>query len=256
LPFTGNFEDTDHVLGHELVHVFQYDILQDRHAGQPETSVRSAPVDLPLWFVEGMAEYLSLGRFAPQTAMYLRDGLARDALPDLEKLSRDPRYFPYRWGHAFWAYVGGRWGDMVVGQLFARATRLGVEGSLQEVLASDVKHFSEEWKAAIRQAFGPVIEGWQTPATLGRRLLPKEDKTIDTYVSPVLSPDGTQFAVFSTRSLFTFDLYLADAKTGEIKGRLFSADADPHLDSLRFLDSAGAWSPDGSKLALVVQTKG
>src|SRR6185295_13991504 len=74
LPFTGNFEDTDHVLGHELVHVFQYDILQDRHAGQPETSVRSAPVDLPLWFVEGMAEYLSLGRFAPQTAMYLRDG--------------------------------------------------------------------------------------------------------------------------------------------------------------------------------------
>ncbi|HEV8579028.1 MAG TPA: BamA/TamA family outer membrane protein [Thermoanaerobaculia bacterium] len=256
LPFTGNFEDTDHVLGHELVHVFQYDILQDRRGAQPETSVRSAPVDLPLWFIEGMAEYLSLGRFAPQTAMYLRDGLARDALPDLEKLSRDPRYFPYRWGHAFWAYVGGRWGDMVVGRLFARAARVGVEGGLQEVVGSDLKQFSEDWKAAIRQAYGPVIEGRQTPAALGRVLLPKEKKTIDTYVSPVLSPDGTQFAVFSTRSLFTFDLYLADAATGEIKGRLFSADADPHLDSLRFLDSAGAWSPDGTKFSLVVQTSG
>jgi len=256
LPFTGNFEDTDHVLGHELVHVFQYDILQDRHAGQPETSVRSAPVDLPLWFVEGMAEYLSLGRFAPQTAMYLRDGLARDGLPDLAKLSRDPRYFPYRWGHAFWAYVGGRWGDTTVGRLFARAARVGIEGALQEVLATDLKQFSEDWKASIREAYGPVIENRQTPATLGRLLLPKEKKTIDTYVSPVLSPDGSEFAVFSTRSLFTFDLYLADAKTGEIKGRLFSADADAHLDSLRFLDSAGAWSPDGAKLALVVQTHG
>src|SRR6185436_5637793 len=232
LPFTGNFEDTDHVLGHELVHVFQYDILQDRHAGQPETtSVRSAPVDLPLWFVEGMAEYLSLGRFAPQTAMYLRDGLARDALPDLAKLSRDPRYFPYRWGHAFWAYVGGRWGDAVVGRLFARATRSGIEGALQEVLATDIKQFSEDWKGAIRAAYGPVIEARQTPAVLGTKLLPKEQKTIDTYVSPVLSPDGSQFAVFSTRSLFSFDLYLADAKTGELRGKLFSADADPHLDS-------------------------
>jgi hypothetical protein len=256
LPFTGNFEDTDHVLGHELVHVFQYDILQERRTGQPEATYRSAPVELPLWFIEGQAEYLSLGRFAPQTAMYLRDSLARDSLPDLNKLSRDPRYFPYRWGHAFWAYVGGRYGDTVVGRLFARGARVGIEGALQEVLATDVKQFSEDWKAAIRQAYGPVIESRQTPATLGQLLLPKEKKTIDTYVSPVLSPDGTQFAVFSTRSLFTFDLYLADARTGEIKGKLFSADTDAHLDSLRFLDSAGTWSPDGTQFALVVQTHG
>ncbi|HKI03372.1 MAG TPA: BamA/TamA family outer membrane protein [Thermoanaerobaculia bacterium] len=256
LPFTGNFADTDHVLGHELVHVFQYDILQERR-GREQGSVRSSgPVDLPLWFIEGMAEYLSLGRFAPQTAMYLRDGLARDALPDLNKLSRDPRYFPYRWGHAFWAYVGGRWGDLVVGRLFARAARVGLEPAFQEVLATDLKQFSEDWKAAIRQAYGPVIENRQTPAVLGKRLLPREDKTIDTYVSPVLSPDGSQFAVFSTRSLFSFDLYLADAKTGQITGKLFSADADAHLDSLRFLDSAGTWSPDGARFALVVQTQG
>jgi hypothetical protein len=256
LPFTGNFADTDHVIGHELVHVFQYDILQDRR-GREQGSVRSsAQVDLPLWFVEGMAEYLSIGRFAPQTAMYLRDGLARDALPDLNKLSRDPRYFPYRWGHAFWAYVGGRWGDQVVGRLFARAARSGLEGGFQEVLATDLKQFSTDWKAAIREAYGPVIENRQTPAALGKRLLPREEKTIDTYISPVLSPDGSQFAVFSTRSLFSFDLYLADAKTGQITGKLFSADADAHLDSLRFLDSAGAWSPDGSKFALVVQTQG
>lgn len=257
LPFTGNFADTDHVLGHELVHVFQYDIIQDRRGREQGTVRAAASVDLPLWFVEGMAEYLSLGRFAPQTAMYLRDGLARDALPDLNKLSRDPRYFPYRWGHAFWAYVGGRWGDTVVGRLFARGARVGVEGALQEVLATDVKQFSEDWKASIRQAYGPVVESRQTPAALGRRLLPQTDKkTIDTYVSPVLSPDGSQFAVFSTRSLFGFDLYLADAKTGQITGKLFSTESDAHLDSLRFLDSAGTWSPDGSKFALAVQTRG
>src|SRR4030095_11254608 len=106
---------------------------------------------------------------------------------DLESLSRDPRSFPYRWGHAFWAYVGGRWGDMVVGRLFARAARIGVEGGLQEVLGSDLKQFSEDGRAAIGQPYGPVIESRQTSAALGQLLLPKEKKTIDTYVSPVLS---------------------------------------------------------------------
>ncbi|HSG39036.1 MAG TPA: BamA/TamA family outer membrane protein, partial [Thermoanaerobaculia bacterium] len=239
-------------------HVFQYDILQEprrRQDGTYQGGGRTS-VDIPLWFIEGLAEYLSLGRHSPQSAMFLRDALARDTLPDLRKLSRDPNYFPYRWGHAFWAYVGGRWGDVAVGRLFTRATRIGLEAALQEVLGTNEEQFSNDWKAAIRETYGPVIEARQAPATVGRRLLPREEKTSDTYVGPVISPDGTQFAVFSTRSLFSFDLYLADARTGEIRGKLFSTDADPHLDSLRFLDSAGSWSPDGRKFAIVVGTQG
>ena len=50
LPFAGGLGETDHVLGHELVHAFQRDIL--KRAG------RSIAL-LPLWFTEGMAEYLS-----------------------------------------------------------------------------------------------------------------------------------------------------------------------------------------------------
>ena len=33
-------------------------------------------------------------------------------------------------------------------------------------------------------------------------------------------------------------------------------DSDPHFDSLRFLDSAGTWSPDGTKFALAVLAPG
>src|SRR6476659_245562 len=40
LPFTGDFEDTDHVLGHEMTHVFQYDVLNDRRGREQGTLVR------------------------------------------------------------------------------------------------------------------------------------------------------------------------------------------------------------------------
>ncbi|RPH53349.1 hypothetical protein EHM82_08570, partial [bacterium] len=194
LPFTGNWEDTDHVLGHELVHVFQYDVLQDRRGqGQGGASVS----DVPLWMIEGMAEYLSLGSYSPLTAMWLRDALARDALPNIRQLSRDPRLFPYRWGHAFWAYVGGRWGDQATTRLFARATQIGTEPAILETLGVEVEQLSEDWKASIREAYGPVIERRQTPQAAGTRLLPRDEDDTDYYISPVLSPDGSQVVFLS-----------------------------------------------------------
>jgi hypothetical protein len=256
LPLTGNDEDTDHVLGHELVHVFQYDILRDPQVREGAARGQGGGYDLPLWFIEGLAEYLSLGPTSPQTAMWLRDALARDALPDLRKLSRDPRLFPYRWGHAFWAYVGGRWNDRTVGRLFTRGTTIGLELALEETLGLTDTDFSELWKAAIREAYAPVLEARQTPKTLGARLLPKEEETTDTYIAPVISPDGSEVIFLATRSLFTFDLYVADARTGEIQRKLISEDGDPHFDALRFLDSAGTWSPDGQRFAFVTLARG
>lgn len=256
LPLTGNYEDTDHVLGHELVHVFQYDILRDPMERQGNGSNQGGGYDLPLWFIEGLAEYLSVGPTSPQTAMWLRDALARDKLPDIRQLSRDPRLFPYRWGHALWAYIGGRWNDRTVGRIFTRGTAIGLELALEEVLGLNAEDLSELWKTSIREAYAPVLEARQTPKTLGGRLLPKEEETIDTYISPVISPDGTEVIFLATRNLFSYDMYLADARTGEIKKKLVSADADAHFDALRFLDSAGTWSPDGQRFAFVVAAKG
>jgi len=64
LPFAGGLAETDHVLGHELVHAFQYNVAQ----GRGGIGLRGM-MTLPLYLVEGMAEYLSLGRNDPLTTM-------------------------------------------------------------------------------------------------------------------------------------------------------------------------------------------
>ena len=129
---TGSYQDTDHVLGHELVHAFQYNIAQSR-PGAGIVGLSS----LPLWLIEGMAEYLSVGREDPLTAMWIRDAARRDDIPTLEQMGRDFRYFPYRFGQALWAYMAGVYGDDVVANLFRNSLRRGWEPSLAMTLGLD-----------------------------------------------------------------------------------------------------------------------
>jgi hypothetical protein len=90
LPFTGAYSEFEHVLQHEMVHQFQYDVWSRGKAGAGLSTILR--VNPPLWFAEGMAEYLSVGGITPQTAMWLRDAALEGDLPTLRELNR---VFPY-----------------------------------------------------------------------------------------------------------------------------------------------------------------
>src|SRR5262249_45513554 len=173
LPFGGPLADTDHVIGHELVHAFQFDITTRPDAPPGQTGAER----LPLWFIEGMAEYLSLGPVDPNTAMWLRDAVrgsedskrAKEKLPSIEVLD-NPKYFPYRWGQAFWAYVGGRYGDDVIRRMLAiGAAAADTNVAIERVLGVKTKELSDQWQESIRPAYEPVLST-TTPPDQSRRL--------------------------------------------------------------------------------------
>jgi Tol biopolymer transport system component len=252
LPLAGTLAETDHVLGHELVHAFQYDMARADDDNQPGGVSLNR---LPLWFVEGMAEYLSLGPVDSQTAMWVRDALRHDSLPELRKLG-DPKYFPYRWGHAFWAYVGGRWGDHVVPMVFNEALRAGHDAAFEKVLGMSARDLSASWHTAIREQYGRILEATRRPAAYGRALgeAPRADRPL--YASPVLSPDGRRIVFFSERDLLSVDLYLADVESGRVIRRLVSTAVDPHFSSLQFINSAGSWRPNGREFVVGALRRG
>ncbi len=250
MPFTGSYADNEHVLGHELVHVFQYNIAE----GTPGGGLMRLDA-LPLWLIEGMAEYFSLGRDDPLTAMWMRDAVMRNKFPTIKQLTTDPRFFPYRYGQALWAYVGGRWGDRSIVEVYRTALRLGWDAALVRVLGENQDSLSKDWAAANRAMYLPQIAGRTHPDSTGEKLVSLEHSG-DYNVSPTISPDGKLFAFFSTRNLFTIDLFLGDATTGKIIKKLAGPSSDPHFDAISFINSAGDWSPDASKFAFIVYAEG
>jgi Tol biopolymer transport system component len=250
LPLAATLAETDHVLGHELVHAFQYDI-SSRQAGSGAGGGSGAGIEsLPLWFVEGLAEYLSIGPVDPHTAMWIRDATREEELPQIKELDNG-KYFPYRWGQAVWAYIGGRYGDDLVAQIFRDAVRSGnVEIALKNATTLENKELSAEWHAAVRNQYSPVMRATARAHTFGRSLTGADRSPMATNVSPSISPDGTHIVYFSSRDLFSVDLFLADTATGRIIRKLVDTALTPHFTSLQFISSAGSWSPDSRRIVV------
>jgi Tol biopolymer transport system component len=242
MPFASTLGETSHVLGHEMVHAYQYDIGGEGALG------------LPLWFIEGMAEYLSLGSNDAQTAMWMRALALEKELPDLDDLDH-PRYFPYRFGHAVWAYLAGRFGESVVPRAYIEATRAkDALAGIEIATGIDHKTLSEEWKSALRERHTPTVGR----AELSGRLVVSGDspRRGRLNVSPALSPDGKWLVYLSERSQTSIDLYLTEAATGRVVRRLTTTATDPHLESLQFIASAGAWDRASRQFAFATVRKG
>jgi Tol biopolymer transport system component len=255
LPMAGTLAETDHVLGHELVHAFQYDIAAQRASGQ-NGGGGAGVENLPLWFIEGMAEYLSLGPVDPHTAMWLRDAARKEKLPAISDLD-NPKYFPYRWGQALWAFIGGRWGDDKVAQIYRDALRSGdLEVALKNATGLKTKELSDEWHTAIHDQYDPILKANARVGTFGKSVTEADKTELAMNVSPSLSPDGTKIIYFSSRDMLSIGLFLADAPNGQIIRKLVDTTLDPHFSSLEFINSAGSWKSDGRQFVVGAVRKG
>lgn len=252
MPIAETNQSTNHVLGHELVHAFQYDIAR---TSEKISSIR-ATSQLPLWFIEGMAEYLSVGPEDTHTGMWLRDAILHEDLPAIKDLDNSQEYFPYRYGHSVWAYITSIWGDEVVSPLFINSARKGLKKGVKNTLDISLDSLSTLWQEAVRRKYSEMVKERNKPSEVGKKILGKSKGTGEINAGPSLSPDGRYVAFISEKNLFSVELFLADAETGEIIRSLTSTVTNPHLNALRFIESSGTWSPDGKRFAAVVFARG
>jgi len=251
MPILETNAQMDHVIGHEVSHVFHFKAMFENY-DLPMGSLRN----IPLWLVEGMAEYFSIGSIDTHTAMIMRDAVhSEDGIPTLQDMTRDFRYNPYRFGHAFFAFFGRTWGDSLITPFFVESAKFGYERALERVVGLSATTVGNMWKEALRTAYGPLMADSARHTPPGRKIVSYQNAG-EMNLSPSISPDGRFMTFFSERDLVTLDLFLADAKTGRIIRRLNSTLRNQDIDGFNFFESVGTWSPDSRYFAYVVVKQG
>ena len=259
LPFTGDYKSFEHVLAHELVHGFQYDIFARGRAGAGLQTL--AQVDPPLWFMEGMAEYLAGGPNHVLTQAWVRDAALNGRLPTIEQMTvRPDQYFPYRYGEALWEYVGNRWGDEIIGEVLNSAPNVGIERAFKRETGLSLEDLSDEWREAMQTKHLPQVASLDRARKFSQALLTERRSGGSLFLAPSLSSDGKYIAFVSVGSFLKGevfpDLWLGDGETGRRIKRLVKSTTDPNFEELRLLYSQSSFSPDGKSLAFTAQREG
>lgn len=250
VPFSGSYEDFRHVLVHELVHAFQFDIFYNT----PGVSLLSGQglFGIPLWFAEGMAEYFSLG-MEPNAEMYVRDGTLTGYLPPLEY---GGGYLIYKMGQCAIEYLIQRYGEERFRDMLKKTRQMhSFERAFQRTYGMSARRFDEQWREHLRKKYWPTVAELDHPEKFARRLTDhRRDESVLNFW-PSVSPQGDRIAYFSDRRQYN-DVYIMSAFDGRVLSRPVRAERNLMFEAIPLLRTSITWSPDGSKLALVAGSGG
>ncbi|HEU4725069.1 MAG TPA: hypothetical protein VFU59_07200 [Candidatus Eisenbacteria bacterium] len=253
LPFTGSFAELDHVLTHELVHAFQVDVLFGDNVGVLGNPFSSSP---PLWFMEGMAEYLSVGGVDANTQMWLRDASLEGYLIPIRTLQYVGDIRVYRFGQSILQFIADTYGVAKIGELLKRTRRMGnVERALESTTGLSIDTLSKKWQEAVRKEYLPQIADFEKPDAIASKLTDSERDFSNFNVAVSLSPSGNQMVYISDRSMYN-DVYLASALDGKVFRKLVSGERTGTFETLRFFNTSIAWSPDEKQIAIPAKAGG
>ena len=250
LPFMGPYEDLRHVVVHELTHAYMFDMLYGGAAGA--MLARQSFYQVPLWFAEGLAEYMSLG-MESNAEMFLRDGTISGYLPPL---MYSGGYIVYKQGQSAVSYLVDRFGEERLRDLLSRMRQMrSFERAFQRSLGVSVDRFDEQWRVWLRKRYWPTVATKEDPERFARRLTDHRRDQSYLNTAPSVSPQGDRIAFVSDRRQYT-DIYLMSAFDGKVLRRVIRGERNVQFEAIPSFRASLAWSPDGKELALVAKSGG
>lgn len=178
IPANGSIYKFKRVIRHELIHVFT----QSKHYRILKNHKKTNFPDLPLWFIEGLAEYWSLG-WNTETEVIIRDAVLNGYLVPLEKIYQIyGTFLMYKEGQAILKYIADKYGEQKITQL--------IENSWKEEKFSNVfkltiglnyKEFDNEWIYHLKKKKYPLLSTNDSPDMVTQKITEQGVNTKPAY---------------------------------------------------------------------------
>ena len=154
IPFDGSMQRFQHVIRHELVHVFMNSkinrILLDHRVSQDRTP--------PLWFTEGLAEYWSTN-WDTQADMVMRDAVLNNYVVPLNDMDRIlGTFLMYKEGQNILDFVARRYGPEKILLLMENFWKASTFNEVMKLTTGrNYKEFDEEWLYYLKKRYYPTM---------------------------------------------------------------------------------------------------
>ncbi|MBN1351264.1 PD40 domain-containing protein [candidate division KSB1 bacterium] len=243
IPYQGDWESLRHVVHHELTHAVMLQMVYG--SGTQSIIVGMARLQLPLWLIEGLAEYESRG-WDVESDMYMRDAALNGYVPPVDRLYG---FMAYKGGQSVLYYLAEKYGNEKIGEILGKIKiNRNVDIGLKKAIGVDVKDLTKRWHLHLKRQYWPDISGRLEPEEIAKKLTDHEKDKNFINNGPALSPKGDKIVFLSDRSDY-FDIYLMSAIDGRILKKLVSGQQTSNLEELHWLQSGLSWSPDGQYVA-------
>ena len=227
LPFRGSYSEFRHTLRHELVHVFELSILAREAALHP----RSRAPTVPLWWSEGLAEFLSADQDS-RDDMVVRDLAIGARLPTFGELATVVSPIVYPLGGDAHRFLADRFGAWRIGLLYEALWKsTSFSQALERAYGHDAARLSAEWHHDLRRRHFPSVGARQPLTFAGTRLAPLALKPV-----AVKTADSTEVAYLSPRSGYT-NIYVQPLEANAPARVVVEGERSPQFESLHAFSS-------------------
>jgi len=154
IPSTGSLNDFKHVIRHELSHVFMtnkvYRVLTDHRI--PNDALP------PLWFVEGIAEYLSTD-VDDQAEMVMRDAVLNNYFVPLENIFQIyGSFLMYKEGQSFLEFVEAKYGKEKIPLMLDNFWMYtNFNKVISYTLGKSIEEIDSEWLLNLKKKYFPLV---------------------------------------------------------------------------------------------------
>ena len=251
IPYEGEWEDFRHVIHHELTHAVMLQMLYG--AGVQSIITGITQMQLPLWFIEGLAEYESRG-WDIESDMFMRDATLNGYLPPIPYLSA---YLAYKGGQSVLYYIAERYGEEKIGELLGKIKiNKNVESGFKQSIGVSTEELTKRWHRYMKRKYWPDIADRKEPEEIAKKVTDHIKARNFINTSPSMSNNGDKVAFLSDKDDYS-DIYLASTIDGRILKKLVGGQRAGNLEELHWLKGPGiTWSPNDKQIAFSAKSGG
>ncbi len=233
VPANGSIPQFKHVLRHELVHVFTHS-LENRI--MKNHRLLNHP-GLPLWFVEGLAEYWSIG-WDTQAEMFIRDAILNNYIYPVQNIAQiNGTYLMYKEGQAILKYIAEKYGEE---KLLELIQNLWIDKRFalvfEKTMGTKYKEFDKEWLYHLKKEKFPLLQNHDNPKQIAHQITRKGINIKPTYYKQ----EDEEYVIFLSNRTGYSNIYIEPLKPGKKEPKadvLVAGERTSEFESFHLLQS-------------------